>query len=156
MPLTLDELLDREIIRDKLADYSVSSELGGDPNLKVVVFHADGVLELSDGEEHHGREAIKTLFDEISRERGAAAGPKGFGRHWIYPFRFDFTSATEATTVSYMLAFSERGFEQVVTYYDQWVKKDGTWYVKHRRIGMEYLADGSRFKLANSDIKSRR
>jgi hypothetical protein len=156
MPLTVDELLDREIIRDKLADYSVSSEIGQSPDLKVAVFHVDAVLELSDGEEHRGREAIKTLFDEISRERGAAAGPNGFGRHWIYPFRFDFTSSSEAATVSYMLAFSERGFEQVVTYYDQWLKDDGTWHITRRRIGMEYLADDSRFKLANSDIKSRR
>jgi len=156
MPLTVDELLDREMIRDKLADYSVSAELGQSPDLKVAVFHVDGVVELSDGEEHRGREAIKTLFDEIARERGAAAGPNGFGRHWIYPFRFDFKSSTETETVSYMLAFSERGFEQVVTYYDQWLKEDGTWHIKHRRIGMEYLADDSRFKLANSDIKSRR
>jgi len=156
MAITVAELLDREAIRDALADYSMSREIGQDPDIEVSIFREDSIEEMSDGSLYHGREAIKTLFEEIFQERTAAGGPSGFSRHWIYPFRFDFASSTEATTVSYMLAFSERGFEQVVTYYDEWRKEGGAWYVKYRRIGMEYLADSSRFKLANSDIKSRR
>lgn len=155
MAISVTELIDRETIRDALADYTMSREIGQDPDVEVSVFREDSIEEMTDGSLYHGREAIKTLFDEIFQERSAAAGPNGFSRHWICPFRFEFPSPGEAKTVSYMICFSERSFEQVVTYYDDWIKDGESWYIKYRRVTMEYLANGSRFKLANTVIKSR-
>jgi hypothetical protein len=155
MAISVSELLDREMIRDALANYSMSREIGQDPDVEVSVFREDSIEEMTDGSLYHGREEIKTLFDDIFKERTAAGGPTGFSRHWIYPFQFEFPTSGEAKTVSYMLNFSERGFEQAVTYYDDWIKDGETWYIKYRRITMEYLADGSRFKLANTVVKSR-
>jgi hypothetical protein len=155
VPLTIDELLNREMIRDLLADYTVAGELGQGVSPVIDAFHPEGTLELSDGSLLHGQAEIEALFTRISTERLARGGPGAYTRHCIYTCRFDFPSATVANTVSYMLAFSECGLDQVVTYYDALVKQDDRWYLWHRRVGMEYLAANSRLTLPTMVVRAR-
>jgi hypothetical protein len=153
--LTIDELLDREMIRDALADYAVAGELDEGVDRTVSSFHAEGTLELSDGSLYRGHAEIQALFERIGRERAEAGGPDAYTRHVVYTCRFDFTSSTEANTVSYMLAFSEHGLDQVVTYYDALVKRDNRWLLSHRRVAVEYLTRNSRLTLPTMVVRAR-
>jgi hypothetical protein len=155
VPLTIDELLDREMIRDALADYAVAGELGQGVDRTVGSFVPEGTLELSDGSLYRGHAEIRALFERIGTERDEAGGPDAYTRHVVYTARFDFPSPTEANTVSYMLAFSEHGLDQVVTYYDALVKRDGRWLLWHRRVAVEYLTRNSRLTLPTMVVRAR-
>jgi hypothetical protein len=153
--LTIEELLCRESIRDLVADYAVAEELGQGVGPVVNAFHPDGKLELSDGSIFHGHAEIEALFTRIGKERTDRGGPDAYARHCAYTCRFDFPCATEANTVSYMLTFSECGLDQVVTYYDAFVKENDRWFIRHRRVAMEYLAAKSRLTLPTTVVHAR-
>ncbi len=152
--MTLDELLDREMIRDTLAQYSVSRELGGEIDEAVQAFHEDGILVTSDGQVRRGHLNIMAYLAEITKGRLDAAGPNAYVRHYLYTCRFTFDSATSAKTVTYMLALTENGLDQVVTYNDSLVKENDRWYITHRKIGVEYQIDGSRLKLPTMVVRA--
>ena len=75
MSLTIEELLNRELIRDLVADYAVAEELGQGVGPVVNVFHPDGKLELSDGSIFHGHAEIEALFTASARSEPKEAGP---------------------------------------------------------------------------------
>ena len=43
MAISVTELIDRETIRDALADYTMSREIGQDPDVEVSVFREDSI-----------------------------------------------------------------------------------------------------------------
>ena len=150
--MKIEELLAREEIRDTIVNYSISGDLGDSTAFES--FHPDGAIETSNGTIYKSREKIVELFNKIRADRKEAS-PDGFSRHWVNTYKFDFPSPDEANTITYMVNYSENGFEQVVTYYDNLLRVDGTWLIFHRRIGMEYVSPGSRFQLGNSKVVSR-
>jgi hypothetical protein len=154
MSITVQELLDREMIRDVLADYSVTKDLVTDLGPSVGAFHPDGALERTDGVVLRGRSAIHDFFLELQKRR--AGGAEVFARHWLYPCRFSFPSPDEAKTVTYLISFTETGLDQLCTYFDEFVKEDGRWYINYRRITMEYLDNASRLELPFTVSRVRR
>jgi hypothetical protein len=151
--LTIEELLDREMIRDVLADYSVSRELGSDLSASVNAFHPEGTLQRTDGHVFHGRAEIADFFSGLAKRR--AGGPEVYNHHWIFPCRFSFPSPGNAETVTYMFVLTERGLDQVVTYRDSLVKEDGRWFIKSRQIDIEYITADSRLDLPNLISRNR-
>lgn len=145
MTISIQELLDREAIRDLLADYSVSKDLSPDLMKCVNAFHPQGTLELTNGTTFTGREAIHAFFRDLQQRR--AGGPEAFSRHWLYTCRFEFPAPAEAKTISYLISFTETGLDQLCTYRDDLVKEGDAWTIKHRKISMEFLNTDSRLDL---------
>jgi hypothetical protein len=153
MSLTVQELLDREMIRDTLSDYSVTKDLGLSLQPSVDAFHPDGSLQTTNGRIRRGRKEIESFFRDLAdRRRG---GEEVFARHWLYPCQFKFLSPDTAETVTYMIALTERGLDQVVTYRDQLVKEHDRWYIMFRRISIEYQIAHSRLDLPDMVVRTR-
>ena len=155
MTLTIEELLDREMIRDVLADYAVSMDLAPDTTATALVnaFHPDGVMITTDGHVYSGRAEIEGYVEGLTKKR--AGGPEVYARHWKFPCRFSFPRPGHADTVTYTLVLTEKGLDQVCTHRDHLVKEEGRWYIKERRISIEYLTADSRLDLPTMVVLNR-
>jgi hypothetical protein len=52
-----------------------------------------------------------------------------------------------------LVNYSELGFDQVVTSYDKLHKESGRWQIMQRRVSMDYVTPGTRFRLPTSKVR---
>jgi uncharacterized protein (DUF1684 family) len=138
--MTTEELLAREEIRHLMAKYTV----GGDRlDFKTLasVFAADGVME-SGVVNAAGPQEIERKLGELMGAAGAVASAHAmtFSRHNLTTSLIDFQADGGASGRSYFLVMSDVGIDHCGVYYDRFIKIDGEWKIKHRRIRIDYCA----------------
>jgi hypothetical protein len=153
-PMTVDELLAREAIRDTMARYNTAGD-----RLRVDEFAAcfteDGVIESESapGEyvfRYAGRTAIRAWQERwLNREPGedAVHGAR-FVRHHLSTCRIDLTGPASATARTYWTAWTDIGPDHAGFYLDEFRGEGGAWLIARRRVRLDWQADGSLFRTA--------
>lgn len=152
--MTIDELLDREAIRDVMAKCTQAGD-----RLKAEdyasCFAEDGVVqsERAPGEfnmRHVGRAAI--LAWQKSKRGGEAKGtevagniPLTFARHNLSTSKIDLTGSDSATVRTYWIVFTDIGPDHSGYYLDDLRKIDGDWVIALRRVRTDWAAQDSLF-----------
>jgi hypothetical protein len=134
--MKIDELLDREGIRETLARYNLAGDRGQIDEL-AGCFVEDAVLEVEGAWRAHGRE-------EIRRQTGATAvaasasrrGP--LMRHHLTTQGIELDREGGARAWSYFLVVSEIGPDHAGRYIDRLRRVDGRWQIEHRRVVVEW------------------
>ena len=135
------ELIAREQIRHLVASYAHCAD-GGRLDELVSLFAPAGVLEVPDGQQYRGRDAIRAFLADI-QARLAAATTTRLIRHHVSNLRIEVTSKSEAAAVSYFFVITERGPDHWGRYRDRYVCSDGRWRFAHRRVRLDDAAPGS-------------
>ena len=150
--MTLDDLLAREAIRATMARYNTAGD-----RLRVDefadCFTEDGIIESEhvSGEQTFrsvGREAIRAwqrrwLSREPSQDTVHGAS---FVRHHLATCRIDLTAPDAATARTYWSAWTDIGPDHAGYYLDSFRKVGDDWLIAHRRVRLDWQADGSLFK----------
>jgi hypothetical protein len=147
--VTLDDLLAREAIRDLIVRYTIAGD-----HLRVDEFVAcftdDAVMESE-------RVVPERLFRYESRAEIRAwqerwlAGDGGthgatFVRHHLSTSKIDLTGPDAASGRTYWVAWTDIGPDHAGYYLDSFRKVDGEWLIAHRRVRLDWEAEGSLFK----------
>lgn len=149
--MTLDEMLAREAIRDTLAKYTTSGD-----RLKTEDFAAcfteDGVIqsEQVSGAQtfrYEGRAAILEWQNRWRRRDPAQDGvhQASFVRHHLSTSKIDLTGPDTAQARTYWAAWTDIGPDHAGYYLDTFRKVEGEWLIAHRRIRLDWTAEGSLF-----------
>lgn len=152
--MTLEELLAREAIRDTLAKYTTSGD-----RLKAEDFAAcfteDGIIESERvrGAQTFRYEGRKAILEWQNRWRRSEPAPDAaatvhgatFVRHHLSTSKIDLTEADTARARTYWAAWTDIGPDHAGYYLDAFRKVDGEWLIAHRRIRLDWTAEGSLF-----------
>jgi hypothetical protein len=152
--VTLDELIARESIRDLMSRYTMAGD-----RLRVdefaAVFTEDGVLESegvpqSDSFRFEGRTGIRQWLsrwtsDPAAGERTHAAS---FIRHHLATSQIEILSADDARARTYWTAYTDIGPDHCGLYVDRFRRVNGAWLIAHRRVRLDWRADGSLYTSA--------
>lgn len=148
--MTLEELIDRESIRQTLANYNMAGD-----RLKVddfvAVFTQEGILETESVPEHdgfcyRGRDEIRAWLTRWQRGDSTSTTPThqaSFVRHHLSTCDIKLLSVTEARSRTYWTAYTDIGADHGGYYLDALQKVDGEWLIAHRRIRLDWRADNS-------------
>jgi uncharacterized protein (TIGR02246 family) len=129
------ELIAREEIREVVAAYAHHADSGRFDEM-VALFADDGVLETPDGQEHHGREAIRA-FVTGTQTQLAAATISPLIRHHVANLRIAMSGPDDATGAAYFFVVTQRGPDHWGRYRDRYVRRDGRWRFAHRRVRLD-------------------
>lgn len=135
------ELLDRAEIQELVTRYVTGLDTL-DADLYAGVFAEDAVFELPGGVVHRGRAAIRKIVTDLqsSRARNQAAGtPTANLYHVMANTSIEILDETHARHRSYAQTVRAAEGGQFVVgfmgrYEDELVKRDGRWYVQHRKL----------------------
>jgi hypothetical protein len=138
--MTIEEMLAREEIRGLMAKYTV----GGDRlDFKTLasVFAADGVME-SGLLNAIGPQEISEKLSQLMSSANVSSSARAmtFSRHNLTTSLVNFDDEASASGRSYFLVMSDVGIDHCGVYFDKFVKVDGEWKIKHRRIRIDYCA----------------
>lgn len=154
--MTVDELLAREAIRDLMARYTTAGD-----RLRigefVACFTADGVIESEHVPEdrafrYQGHDAIREWQERWLLQEGATHGAT-FVRHHLSTSRIELTGPQTAEARTYWVAWTDIGPDHAGYYLDRFSKVEGAWLIAHRRVRMDWEAEGSLFKSAIGNTK---
>jgi uncharacterized protein (TIGR02246 family) len=134
-------LLDRAEIEELVTRYVTGLDTL-DADLYAGVFAEDAVFELPGGVVHRGRAAIRTIVTDLqdSRARNQAAGtPSASLYHVMANTSIEIVDATNARHRSYAQTVRAAEGGQFIVgfmgrYEDVLVKRDGRWYIQHRKL----------------------
>src|SRR6266511_6147216 len=136
--MTLDDVLAREGIRDRVARYNSYSDSGRfDPLWEL--FTEDAVMETGDagGEVTvwDGRENVKRIFTGArERVKGQPEQTRAtYIRHLTATHQIDLVDADHATGRCYFAVIMDNGLDHWGRYLDQYVRVDGVWKFERRR-----------------------
>ena len=151
-----EELQAREEIRQLLASYNVAGDRGRKEEFGSV-FSEDAVLEMPGGR-CEGREAI---LERLFAPREAASGRADermltFVRHHLTTSKIDFTSPTEAKGRTYFVVLTDIGVDHSGVYVDEYRKRKGRWWIVHREVRIDYVAENPLFGLDLKQAARRR
>lgn len=133
-----DLAADRDAIRDLLARYTYNGDRGRVAEL-AACFAPDGVLEYP-GNQAQGRAAIESLLS------GGERNPQlSFVRHHIANPLIE-VDGDVATARSYFAVHSNHGPDHSGTYDDRLVRTAEGWRFAHRRVRVDWQAQGSLFR----------
>ena len=140
--MTVDQLLAREGIRDLVARYNSYGDTGRFEPL-FELFAEDAVMETGDaGSEltvYDGRENVKKIFlgaRERVDARSADAGPT-YVRHFTATHQIDLVDDEHATGRCYFAVIIDNGLDHWGRYVDEYVRIDGDWKFKHRKVPID-------------------
>jgi uncharacterized protein (TIGR02246 family) len=137
----VQELLDRAEIQELVTRYVTGLDTL-DADLYAGVFAEDAVFELPGGVVHRGRAAIRKIVTDLqgSRARNQAAGtPTANLYHVMANTSIEIVDETNARHRSYAQTVRAAEGGQFIVgfmgrYEDELVKRDGRWYVQHRKL----------------------
>jgi uncharacterized protein (TIGR02246 family) len=137
----VQKLLDRAEIRELVTRYVTGLDTL-DADLYASVFAEDAVFELPGGVVHRGRAAIRKIVTDLedSRARNQAAGtPTASLYHVMANTSIEIIDATSARHRSYAQTVRAAEGGQFIVgfmgrYDDVLVKRDGRWYIQHRKL----------------------
>jgi uncharacterized protein (TIGR02246 family) len=137
----VQKLLDRAEIQELVTRYVTGLDTL-DADLYAGVFAEDAVFELPGGVVHRGRAAIREIVTDLqdSRARNQAAGtPPARLYHVMANTAIEIIDATNARHRSYAQTVRAAEGGQFFVgfmgrYEDVLVKRDGRWYVQHRKL----------------------
>ncbi len=143
-----DDNLEYVAIQRTLAAYN----LAGD-RMRVTAlsetFLPDGVLETPTGR-MVGREAIVAGLSGGARDGGPPPSTStrrpNFVRHNLTTSRYELTGPDTAEGKSYFLVYTDIGADHMGFYTDQMRKEDGQWYIEHRKVALDWMAENSLFE----------
>ncbi len=135
------ELEARECIRDLVARYNASGD-SGRFDAMLALFADGATLELAGGV-HHGKPAIRALFEGVAQRTGAAAGQSArFIRHFTATHQIDVLSESEARGRCYFAVLTERGLDHWGRYVDEYRRSEGRWLFLRRKISVDAAVPG--------------
>lgn len=140
-PMTVDELLAREGIRQTIARYTDAGDNGRYEEL-IPCYAEDGVFEIATGR-WEGRAAI----GEALRAMRAGRDRNGvrLQRHHLGTCHILIDAPDRARSITYFTVISEIGPDHAGRYIDEHVCRDGRWQFAHRNVVVEWRAADSRF-----------
>lgn len=139
--MNLQELLDREEIRELQVAYNIAADRGQIDQL-LDLFTPDAVIRTRNGTAV-GRDAI---IRQLSQRVGPtpADGPNRrmvFSRHNLTTSQVAFESSSVARGRTYYIAFSEIGPDHMGVYVDRYRKVGGTWLISERTSRVDWVAE---------------
>ena len=152
--MTLEELLAREGIRDTMARYTTSGDRLRIDDF-VSCFTEDGVIEAENVRpeqafRYEGRAAIRAWQERwLDHDAGGAAThAASFVRHHLSTSKIDLAAPDMATARTYWVAWTDIGPDHAGYYLDTFRKVGEEWLIAHRRVRLDWEAQGSLFKAA--------
>jgi 3-phenylpropionate/cinnamic acid dioxygenase small subunit len=152
-PMTVDELLAREGIRQTLAAYTMSGD-----RLRVedfiAVFTEDGVLESegvpeSDAFRYTGREEIRNWLSRWRASDGSTQAHQAtFIRHHLSTSQIELAGPDIAKVRTYWTAYTDTGPDHCGYYVDVLRKTGERWLIAHRRVRLDWRSPHSLFVTA--------
>jgi uncharacterized protein (TIGR02246 family) len=136
--MDVQELLDRQEIDALRAAYNIAGDRGSGAGL-AAVFAEDGVLEGGDGA-RRGRKAIEEMISGISVGQGTSKKPWQLSRHHLTTAQTLFEDAAHASGRTYFVVVTETGLDHSGVYTDRYEKRDGRWWIVHRRVRIDWAA----------------
>jgi ketosteroid isomerase-like protein len=137
--MELWELAARESIRDLVARYNANGDARRfDPMLEL--FAEEATLEIP-GAVHHGKAAIRALFEGVGQRTGAGKAA-AFIRHFTATHQIDLVSESEARGRCYYAVLTERGLDHWGRYLDEYRKIDGRWLFWQRKVTVDAATPG--------------
>ncbi len=112
-------------------------------------FTPNGVLETPTGR-MTGRTEIVAGLSGGAREGApppsTSARRPNFVRHNLTTSRYELTGPDTAEGKSYFLVYTDIGADHMGFYTDQMRKLDGQWYIEHRKVALDWMAENSLFE----------
>ena len=139
--MDVEELSAREEIRQLQATYNVAGDRGRKEEFGSV-FSEDAVLEIPN-RRCEGRAAI--LEHLFAPREAAAERAFTFVRHHLTTSKIDFTSPTTATGRTYFVVFTDIGADHSGVYVDRYRKENGRWWIVHREVRIDFVAENALF-----------
>lgn len=149
--MTLDDLLAREAIRHLLSRYTTAGDRLRVDDF-VGCFTEDAVIESERVAperlfRYEGRAAIRAWQERWLAGAGTTHGAT-FVRHHLSTCRIDLTGPDSASGSTYWVAWTDVGPDHAGYYLDTFRRVDGEWMIAHRRVRLDWEAQGSLFKAA--------
>lgn len=129
--MTIEEVADREAIRQLMARYNTSGDRARIDEL-VATFASDGVLEFS-GEASRGRDAIKA---RLTTSRAPRHPKHTVTRHHLTTSYVEVDGGA-ASARTYFHVLTDIGLDHHGHYVDRLVKIDGAWLFVHRSVRID-------------------
>jgi hypothetical protein len=133
----IEQAAARSAIREVMAAYNQAGDLGQLDDL-VEQFTEDGVYEIP-SQTITGRAALKEYLLDVRARRSDLQGKR---RHHLTTSRIIFDSPDQARGTAYWYLMREGVVLQEGMYYDRFVRRDGRWWIAHRRLEPLWLAEG--------------
>jgi hypothetical protein len=159
--MELQELLDREGIRQALANYTMAGDRLRVDDF-VATFTPDGIFE-SEGVTQQkcfryvGRDAIKAFI--AGWGRGAKeANPvhqAKFIRHHLSTCQINLTGPGTAKGRTYWVAYTDLGPDHCGYYVDEFRKIGEQWLIAHRKVREDWMANNSLYASAVVNLRGR-
>lgn len=137
--MTPEEVAAREEIRDLVHRYCAEADSGRLAQV-AELFTPDGAVEFR-GQDHTGPEGILGMFSD-SGKRIVASGLSGRLLHTVSTLTVDFESPDVAVGRSYFTVMSPSGADHWGRYRDEYVRQDGRWRFRHRKISVDGRVPG--------------
>jgi hypothetical protein len=156
--MTLDELTDREKIRETIARYSLAGD-ARDVDAFMALFADHAVLEFEgfaplDGFRFEGIDKIDpTSRWQLQAQRAQSLGGSKFVRHNLTTQRIDLTGRNTANARTYFVVFTDIGPDHSGLYTDSLMKRDGCWLFVHRTIRLDWRSPESLFPAHEKRVK---
>jgi ketosteroid isomerase-like protein len=146
------ELTTREEIRELVASYAHFADSGRFDEM-VALFAEDGVLEIVDREELHGRQSIHDFLVATAARFRESSAPRSM-RHHVTSLRIEVSAPGEATSASYFLVVGDHGPDHWGRYRDRYTHRDGRWLFARRRVRVDGRAPSSAIAHRDDRLKS--
>lgn len=142
--MDIEELLARELVRERYAQYNRSGDKGRLDEL-AACFTEAGVLELRNSFVASGRTDIVEALMDTSKKLVAHAPARGSNdrniiRHYVSSLRFETIAPARIESSAYFVAFQSDGADHWGTYRDVLVKVGDEWLFERRLV----LVEGAR------------
>ena len=129
-------------IHHLIARYPVMGDLGKGTDV-VRLYTADGSLELPDGREAKGHEALRELLREF--HKAVSSDPRSASvRHHVTSHSSQSAGIDKSTATTYFLAVTNQGIDHWGQWED-WLRRtpDGGWRLHSRKVVVEGAVEGS-------------
>lgn len=160
--MTIEELLAREAIRNTMAKYTTSGDRLRIDDF-VSCFTEDAIIEAENVRpeqafRYEGRAAIRSWQERwLRREPGETATHAAtFVRHHLSTSKIDITGPDIAMARTYWVAWTDIGPDHAGYYIDAFRKVGEEWLIAHRRVRLDWEAQGSLFKAAVANTRTDR
>ena len=140
-----EALLIRESIRDTIARYNHAGDRGKYADM-VACFHADGELQIVDGETLRGHESLSTFFANVGTNTTAPETLTVL-RHCVTNTLIEVISPTAAVADSYFQVLTNFGLDHWGRYRDHFApeRPSGRWLITTRSVKTDAYAANSLF-----------
>lgn len=138
--MDIDELVARELVRDRYARYNRSGDKGRLDEL-AACFTEDGVLEARNTFVAKGRQEIAATLASVSGRPATAAVTdppvRRIVRHYVASLRFESVTATRVKSSAYFVVFDAVGADHWGSYRDSLVRVGAEWLFESRLVVVE-------------------